>query len=60
MRAIRRDMTVLGYDLSDLTDEEIQAGVLRFSELIEAAKLPTRDVVNALMTLSDALNARKE
>ena len=47
MRNIREHFEAFGYDMRDITDDEIRAGVRRFGEVVLASQVTTTQVATA-------------
>lgn len=54
LRAIRAHFAALGYDLSDITDDEIRDGVRRFSQLAAASGVTLSQAAQSLAWLAQA------
>ena len=48
---IRHEFALLGYDLSDLTDEDIRQGVLHMSEVFQSYGVTAEEATKALTNL---------
>lgn len=53
IKSIRETAAYLGHDLSDITDEEIEQGTVRFSKLIVQSGFTAREVQDAFKSLLD-------
>lgn len=57
LRAIREHMAFFGYDVSDLSDEEIEKGVAEYGKRIAKCGLSAEEVTIGLQRISNVLKA---
>ena len=52
---IKAHMLFFGYDISDMTDEEIEEGLVKISEIVSKTGVTTKQAADALSQLSCGL-----
>ena len=55
VQSLREHMAALGHDVSDLTDEEIEAGVMEFARIASGTGLSVCEAIQALAAFTAAI-----